>query len=93
MEAKLKKLIGQSDVWLFVQSSNGWLKNVEVIEVNSTTVTFRYQQESPLEIKVWEKTTRLDNILEIDVMKSNRSKCQDELDTVRDRLTRLLDQE
>ena len=93
MEAKLKELIGHSDVWLFVQSSNGWLKNVEVIDVNSSTVTFRYQQESPIEVKVWEKTTRIDNILEVDVLMGNVHKCQDELDNMRNKLTRLLDQE
>jgi hypothetical protein len=93
MEAKLKELIGQSDIWLFIKSSNGWLKDVEILDVNSRTVTFRYQHESSAEVKVWEKTTRLDNVLEIDFRVTSVPKCQEKLDNLRDRLTRLLEQD
>ena len=62
MESKLKELIGQPNIWLYVKSSNGGLKNVEILEVESNTITFRYQHESAAELKVWEKTTRLENI-------------------------------
>ncbi|MGD1918235.1 MAG: DUF6679 family protein [Pleurocapsa sp.] len=49
MEEKLKELVGQSDIWLFVRSSNGWVKNVEILDVDSETVSFRYQHESTAE--------------------------------------------
>lgn len=67
MEEKLRKCIGQSDVWLFVKSSNSWLKNVQILDVNSETVNLRYEQPSETENKTWEKTTRIDNIAEIDI--------------------------
>lgn len=93
MEAKLKELIGQPDIWLFIKSSSGWLKNVEILDVNSDTVTFRYQHESSTDIKVWEKTTRLENILEIDLRVTTIPKCQEQLNNMRDKLTRLLEQD
>ena len=92
MERKLEELIGQSDVWLFVRSSNGWVKNVEILDVNSETVSFRYQNESPTETKVWEKTTRLENVLEIDVRVAAVPKSEEKLQSMRDRFTRLLEE-
>ncbi|MGH8000327.1 MAG: DUF6679 family protein, partial [Brasilonema sp.] len=56
MESKLRELIGQSNVWLFVKSSNGWLKNVEILDVSCDIVTFRYEHESEVEKRIWEKT-------------------------------------
>jgi hypothetical protein len=67
MEEKLRKCIGQSDVWLFVKSSNSWLRNVQILDVNSETVNLRYEQQSETDNKTWEKTTRIDNIAEIDI--------------------------
>ena len=93
MERKLRELIGQSDVWLFINSSSGWVKNVEILDVDSNTVTFRYQHESSVEVKVWEKTTRLDNILEIDLRVATVPKCEQKLNGMRDKFTRLLEQE
>ena len=92
MEDKLRGLIGQSDIWLFVRSSNGWVKNVEILDVDSETVSFRYQHESAAEVKVWEKTTRLENILEIDLRVAAVPKCEQKLQDVRNKLTRLLDE-
>lgn len=93
MEEKLKELIGQSDIWLFIKSSNGWLKNVEILDVNSDTITFRYQHESSTDTKVWEKTTRLDNILEIDLRVTAIPKCQEKLNQMREQFTRMLEQD
>lgn len=93
MEKKLKELVGMCDIWLFVRSSNGWVKNVEILEVNSETVTFRYQQESSIETKIWEKTTRLKNILEIDLRVATVPKCEQKLNTMRDKLSWLLEQD
>ena len=93
MEKKLKELVGQSDIWLFIKSSNGWVKNVEILEVDSETVSFRYQHESSAEVKVWEKVTRLDNVLEIDIRVAAIPKSEEKLQDVRNRLTRLLEQE
>ena len=93
MEAKLKELIGHSNIWLFIKSSNGWVKNVEILDVDSERVSFRYQQESSAETKVWEKTTRLDNILEIDVKVAAVPKCEQKLGEMRNKFTRLLEQE
>ncbi len=67
MEGKLKELIGKSGVWLYIQSSNGWFKNVEILEVGDNVLTFRYESESNTERKVWEKTTRISNVAEIEI--------------------------
>ena len=93
MEKKLKELIGQLDIWLFIKSSNGWVKNVEILDVESDTVSFRYQHESSAEVKVWEKTTRLDNILEIDIRVTAIPRCELKLNDMRHKLSRLLEQE
>ena len=93
MEKRLKQLVGQSDIWLFIRSSNGWVKNVEILEVDSETVSFRYQHESSAETKIWEKTTRLENVLEIDIRVAAIPKSEEKLQDVRNRLTRLLEQE
>ena len=93
MEKKLKELIGQSDIWLFVKSSNGWVRNVEILDVESDTISFRYQHESSAEVKVWEKTTRLDNILEIDIRVTAVPRCELKLNDMRHKLSRLLEQE
>lgn len=93
MESKLKELIGQPNVWLYVKSSNGWLKNVEILEVGSDILTFRYQHESAAEVKVWEKTTRLENILEIDLRIVAVPRCEEKIQNMRDKFTRLLEQD
>ena len=93
MENKLRELIGQSNIWLFIKSSNGWVKNVEILDVNSETLSFRYQHESSAETKVWEKTTRLENILEIDIRVAAIPKSEEKLQTMRNKLSRLLEQE
>ena len=93
MENKLKGLIGQPNVWLYIKSSSGWLKDVEILEVESDLITFRYQHESSAEVKVWEKTTRLDNILEIDIRLVTLPKCEQKIQNMREKLTRLLEQE
>ncbi|MGL5944133.1 MAG: DUF6679 family protein [Waterburya sp.] len=93
MEDKLKELIGQSDIWLFIKSSNGWVKNVEILNVQQEIVTFRYQHESLEEVKIWEKTTRLDNILEIDIRLVAVPKGEQKLNDMRAKLTKLLEQE
>lgn len=67
MEGKLRELIGQPGIWLYIQSSSGWFKNVEILEVGDDVLTFRYESESDTERKVWEKTTRISNISEIEV--------------------------
>jgi hypothetical protein len=93
MEKKLTELIGQPNVWLYIKSSNGWIKNVEIINVNSETITFRYEQESDLETKVWEKTTRMDNILEVDVRFASLPKCKQKIEEMRNKFTKLLEQD
>lgn len=93
MEKRLRELMGHPDIWLFLKSSNGWLKNVEILDIDSDTVSFRYQNESSSETKVWEKTTRLKNILEIDVRVAAIPKCEQKLQNMRNRFTRLMEQE
>ncbi|MEM8614448.1 MAG: DUF6679 family protein [Cyanobacteria bacterium P01_H01_bin.105] len=93
MERKLKELVGQNSVWLYVKSSNGWFKNVEILEVTDTTITFRYESESDVERKLWEKTTRIDNIAEVEVRLLTVPKVDKKLDAIRGQLSRLLDQE
>ncbi|KAB8335514.1 hypothetical protein SD80_004175 [Scytonema tolypothrichoides VB-61278] len=93
MESKLRELIGQSNVWLFVKSSNGWLKNVEILDVCDDTVTFRYEQESDVEKRIWEKTTRIDNIAEIEVRLLTLPKGDKQVQEIKTRLSKLLEQD
>ncbi|MEM7556879.1 MAG: DUF6679 family protein [Cyanobacteria bacterium P01_A01_bin.84] len=93
MESKLRELVGKSNVWLFVKSGNGWLKNVEILDVNSDTVTFRYQQESESDLKLWEKTTRLDNIADIEVRLLEMPKTSSEIKKIKDSFSKLLETE
>lgn len=94
MEEKLKELVGKPGVWLYIQSSSGWFKNVEILEVGNSVVTFRYESESDTERKVWEKTTRIANVSEIEVRlvvipKPNTPQLAD----IRGQLSRLLQKE
>ncbi|MEO0397504.1 MAG: DUF6679 family protein, partial [Cyanobacteria bacterium P01_A01_bin.137] len=75
------------------KSSNGWFKNVEILEVTNTTITFRYESESDVERKLWEKTTRIDNIAEVEVRLLTVPKVDKKLDAIRGQLSRLLEQE
>ena len=93
MESKLRELIGLPNVWLFVKSSNGWLKNVEILDVNLDTVTFRYEHESDVENRVWEKTTRIDNIAEIEVRLLTLPRGDKQVQEIKNRLSKLLEQE
>lgn len=93
METKLQELIGQQNVWLLVKTSNGWLKNVDILDVNSDTVTFRYESESEVDKKVWEKTTRIDNIAEIEIRLMAMPKGNKKIQDLRQKFSQLLEQE
>ena len=91
MEGKLRELVGKPGIWLYIQSSNGWFKNVEILEVGDSVLTFRYESESDTERKIWEKTTRISNVSEIEVRlvvmpKQNNPQLAD----IRGQLSRLL---
>lgn len=92
MEKRLRSLVGRPGVWLYVKSSNGWFKNVEILEVDTETITFRYESESELERKLWEKTTRIDNIAEIELRLLVVPKADKQLDSIRGQLSRLIQQ-
>lgn len=93
MENKLRELIGQPNVWLFVKSSNGWLKNVEILDVSQETVTFRYENESDKERKLWEKTTRIKNVTEIEVRLLAIPKGDGEVQEMKNRLSQIFEKE
>ncbi len=93
METKLQELIGQQNVWLLVKTSNGWLKNVDILDVNSDTVTFRYESQSEVDSKVWEKTTRIDNIAEIEIRLMALPKGNKKIQDLRQKFSKLLEQE
>ncbi|MEM8805865.1 MAG: DUF6679 family protein [Cyanobacteria bacterium P01_G01_bin.38] len=92
MEQKLRELVGQAGVWLYINSSSGWFKNVEILEVTPEIITFRYESETDTERKLWEKTTRLENIAEIEVRLLVVPKADRHLDAIRGQLSRLLEQ-
>lgn len=92
MEQRLKELIGQPGIWLFVKSSNGWFKNVEILDVNPETITFRYESESESDRKLWEKTTRIENIAEVEIRLLVVPKIDKKLDHIRGQLSKLLEQ-
>ncbi len=94
MEEKLKELVGKPGVWLYIHSSNGWFKNVEILEVGDNLLTFRYESESSTERKVWEKTTRIDNVAEIEIRLVVVPKINSpQLANVRSQLSKLLQKE
>ena len=94
MERKLKELIGKPGVWLYIESSSGWFKNVEILEVGDNIPTFRYESESSTERKVWEKTTRIDNVAEIEVRLVVVPKINNpQLADIRGQLSKLLQKE
>ncbi|MGD1909762.1 MAG: DUF6679 family protein [Rivularia sp. (in: cyanobacteria)] len=93
MESKLQELIGQPYVWLLVKSSNGWLKNVDILDVNSDTVTFRYESESEVDRKIWEKTTRIDNIAEIEIRLMAMPKGNKKIQALRHKFSQLIEEE
>ena len=93
MESKLQELIGQPNVWLLVKSSNGWLKNVDILDVNSDTVTFRYESESEVDRKIWEKTTRIDNIAEIEIRLMAMPKGNKKIQALRHKFSQLIEEE
>ncbi|NEU71278.1 hypothetical protein PI95_001440 [Hassallia byssoidea VB512170] len=93
MENKLRELIGQPNVWLFVKSSNGWLKNVEILDVSQETVTFRYENESDKERRLWEKTTRIKNVTEIEVRLLAIPKSDGEVQEMKNRLSQIFEKE
>lgn len=94
MEGKLRELVGKSGVWLYLQSSQGWFRNVEILEVDSQVLTFRYESESDTERKVWEKTTRIENVAEIEVRLVTVPKIDTpQLTDIRGQLSRLLQKE
>jgi hypothetical protein len=93
MEDKLKELIGQSNVWLYIESSKGWVKNAEILEVVNKTVTFRYEHESESEKRTWEKTTRIKNISEIEVKLLSLPKEDTQVTALKGRLSNLLGQD
>lgn len=93
MESKLQELIGQQNVWLLVKTSNGWLKNVDILDVNGDTVTFRYESESEVDRKIWEKTTRIENIAEIEIRLMSMPKDNKKVEDLRQKFSKLLEQE
>ncbi|MBE9181866.1 hypothetical protein IQ268_25180 [Oculatella sp. LEGE 06141] len=93
MKEKLKELVGQSNVWLFIKSSNGWVKNAEILDVTAKTVTFRYEHETESEHRVWEKTTRINNIAEIEIKLLAVPRESKQMSDLQDRLTNLLEKE
>lgn len=93
MESKLQELIGQQNVWLLVKTSNGWLKNVDILDVNGDTVTFRYESESEVERKIWEKTTRIENIAEIEIRLMSMPKDNKKVQDLRQKFSKLLELE
>ncbi|MBE9079530.1 hypothetical protein IQ241_19890 [Romeria aff. gracilis LEGE 07310] len=93
MEDKLKELVGQPCVWLYIKSSNGWFKNVEILDVSAQTVTFRYESESETDRKLWEKTTRISNVAEIEIRLVSIPKANQQLTDIRVQLSKLLNQD
>jgi hypothetical protein len=92
MESKLRELIGEPNVWLLVKSSNGWFKNVQILDVSSETVTFRYEHESETEKRIWEKTTRLENVAEVEVRLLSVPKDDRQSSELRSKLSKLFEQ-
>ena len=76
-----------------MKTSNGWLKNVDILDVNSDTVTFRYESESEVDKKVWEKTTRIDNIAEIEIRLMSLPKGNQKIQDLRQKFSQLLEEE
>lgn len=93
MEEKLRELIGQPNVWLYIESSKGWVRNAQILEVTHKTVTFRYEHETEAERRYWEKTTRIKNISEIEVKLLSFPKQDNQVNQLKSKLTDLLEKE
>jgi hypothetical protein len=93
MREKLQELIGQANVWLYIKSSSGWVRNAQVLEVTDKTVTFRYEHETATERRYWEKTTRIKNISEIDVKLLSFPKEETQVAHLKHKFTDLLERE
>ncbi|MFE4107878.1 DUF6679 family protein [Almyronema epifaneia] len=93
MEQKLKDLVGQPNVWLFLKSSGGWFKDVHILDVSAEVVTFRYEHESNDEKRLWEKTTRLENVAEVEVKLLAMPKDGKQVSQLKDQLSQLLEQD
>lgn len=93
MREKLRELIGQPNVWLCLGSNNTWIKNVQILEVTNKTVTFRYEDETEREKRLWEKTTRIKNISEVEVKLVSYPKDSLRAVHLKGQLTQLLEQE
>jgi hypothetical protein len=93
MEEKLRELVGQSNVWLYIKSTSSWIRNAQILEVTDDTVTFRYEHEVENEKRFWEKTTRIKNISEVDVKLLTLPKHEQQVAAIKNGLRNLLEQE
>ena len=93
MRDKLRELIGQPNVWLCLGGTNTWIKNVQILDVTNKTVTFRYEDETEREKRLWEKTTRIKNITEVEVKLVSYPKDTQRVAHIRGKLSNLLEQE
>lgn len=93
MKEKLRDLIGQPHVWLYVKSTSSWIRNAQILDVTEDSVTFRYEHEVENEKRLWEKTTRIENISEIDIKLLTLPKHDAQVSAIKNRLKNLLEQE
>lgn len=93
MEQKLRDLVNQPHVWLYLKSSSGWFKDVHILDVSSEVVTFRYEHESEEEKRLWEKTTRLENVAEVEVKLLAIPKDGEQVAQLKGQLSNLLEQD
>lgn len=90
MKDKLKSLIGKPNVWLYLGSCNTWFKEVRILEVTEDWVTFRYSTITHEISSFWERTTRIDNITDIDIEISNVPLYEGHLKNLKDKLSEIV---
>lgn len=89
MRDKLLELVGHTNIWIFLVSQ-GWIANVEILDVTRKTVTLGYYFESDQETRYWEKTTRIRDVIDIDVRFAVCPREGEKLEQVRKKMTDLL---
>lgn len=90
MKDKLKSLLGKPNVWLYLDSCDTWFKDVRIIEVTENLITFRFSAINNDVLSVWERTTTIDNVTDIDIEISNVPLCEENLKELKHKLSEMV---
>ncbi len=90
MKDKLKSLLGKPNVWLYLDSCDTWFREVRILEVTENLITFRFSALTNDVLSVWERTTRIENVSDIDIEISNVPLGEDNLQEIKQKLSEIV---